>query len=995
MCKVLSIFAILALLILFSVSTNAQGVIWNAKIPSSYLWDNGGTPTINPNTPFVIELEADNDNPTAVKLMRATWHVYGKGGIQTVDWIDVGGTHGEVSVLLKNGFENDANWDIINLLSTWNWDGTLPDTINHSAVTITGLGWPAYSSMETHYEFHLSIPLNPGGVGEICIDSIAHELGNFDWFFDHPVYFDGPFCWPVEQNPSGPHIFGTPASLSVQHHINYNETYTIIDPEGDPITGVGAIDDYGDPLGTATLDYNLGVYSIIWEFDPDCGLVNQTNRVRLYAEDAYHSYPDVELYEINLNVLNSDPTITGDCGNNLKVYFNDLGIANFIFTDPNMSSPDELPMFSMFSFFPTPDGWFNIDPHAGEFYFGPTALDIGQTFTFTVGVEDCGGGTDICDFTFKVNDTNDLALRPNPDGWNFANTTNNMWPPAWWAQFNYLSLPYSSYAAFTGKSSSDFPDWPLFVDAFGKNRCYIYTALPTTITFRLTAMDLWESIIGPHEGSAFGFALTSFLYYDGYLETAKTFPGNANVYDITLDDSCRKVINKYWIYQNGANHLNYILSRRSITTPSQTLEECQNMFNNLIRDDKIMLMFNNGGLGGHAVTPYRCENETHPLLPHIWYIYVYDSNYPNDETKKIIIDTNNDTWDYDALPGWGGAVDLFLMEPISFYTSNPIRSEPTDEGNNNKTERLWSDDYSTFYFSQVDSVLLESPSGSIGHYENNMFNTNINGMPLTLLTGQETPPKGYYLTNDNWDCNITGILGPSLRMSMFANSTVWTYRRENVAYTDREHIRAENENRDIMIYNPDTAARTYQFDIIEAASDSEIVWTVSAFELAAEDSTGFSITAGERQNIQMQIDNYGEAGTYNLATRIVGYNGNFDFFSDAISIPENSSQRIIPDGRENDNSVMIITDPDMTGLYTDTSVVNNEWPLSAMCGDANNEGHVNILDIVFLINYKYKDGPEPVSINLADVNGDELVNILDIVYLINYKYKNGPGPACL
>ncbi len=30
----------------------------------------------------------------------------------------------------------------------------------------------------------------------------------------------------------------------------------------------------------------------------------------------------------------------------------------------------------------------------------------------------------------------------------------------------------------------------------------------------------------------------------------------------------------------------------------------------------------------------------------------------------------------------------------------------------------------------------------------------------------------------------------------------------------------------------------------------------------------------------------------------------------------------------------------------------------------------------------------------GDVNSDELVNILDIVYLINYKYKAGPAPDC-
>jgi len=66
-----------------------------------------------------------------------------------------------------------------------------------------------------------------------------------------------------------------------------------------------------------------------------------------------------------------------------------------------------------------------------------------------------------------------------------------------------------------------------------------------------------------------------------------------------------------------------------------------------------------------------------------------------------------------------------------------------------------------------------------------------------------------------------------------------------------------------------------------------------------------------------------------------------------------------------------------------------------LCGDINNDEMVDILDIVYLINYRYKVGPAPVSMNDADVNHDGNVDILDIVYLINFKYKAGPEPDCL
>jgi len=64
------------------------------------------------------------------------------------------------------------------------------------------------------------------------------------------------------------------------------------------------------------------------------------------------------------------------------------------------------------------------------------------------------------------------------------------------------------------------------------------------------------------------------------------------------------------------------------------------------------------------------------------------------------------------------------------------------------------------------------------------------------------------------------------------------------------------------------------------------------------------------------------------------------------------------------------------------------------CGDFNDDEVINILDIVFLINYVYKSGTAPEPLTSADVNSDEDINILDIVYLISYVYKNGPEPDC-
>ncbi|MCP4634290.1 MAG: hypothetical protein GY855_15295, partial [candidate division Zixibacteria bacterium] len=66
-----------------------------------------------------------------------------------------------------------------------------------------------------------------------------------------------------------------------------------------------------------------------------------------------------------------------------------------------------------------------------------------------------------------------------------------------------------------------------------------------------------------------------------------------------------------------------------------------------------------------------------------------------------------------------------------------------------------------------------------------------------------------------------------------------------------------------------------------------------------------------------------------------------------------------------------------------------------LCGDFDGDLDVNIVDIVFLINYKYKGDAAPYPLDRMDANADTLLDIRDIVYLINYKYKGGPEPICL
>ncbi len=76
------------------------------------------------------------------------------------------------------------------------------------------------------------------------------------------------------------------------------------------------------------------------------------------------------------------------------------------------------------------------------------------------------------------------------------------------------------------------------------------------------------------------------------------------------------------------------------------------------------------------------------------------------------------------------------------------------------------------------------------------------------------------------------------------------------------------------------------------------------------------------------------------------------------------------------------------------SAVYNFRAVEFTCGDVNNDIFVNVIDILGLIGYKYKDYPPPENVAAGDADGNGLVNVLDIMAMISYKYKNGPEPLC-
>jgi hypothetical protein len=87
-----------------------------------------------------------------------------------------------------------------------------------------------------------------------------------------------------------------------------------------------------------------------------------------------------------------------------------------------------------------------------------------------------------------------------------------------------------------------------------------------------------------------------------------------------------------------------------------------------------------------------------------------------------------------------------------------------------------------------------------------------------------------------------------------------------------------------------------------------------------------------------------------------------------------------------------------TALVSDAVGCNDEKLLSIevlapyVCGDANNDGDLNVADGVYVIGYVFNGGPPPDPLCVGDTNGDGDVNVADAVYMIAYVFSGGPPP---
>jgi hypothetical protein len=87
------------------------------------------------------------------------------------------------------------------------------------------------------------------------------------------------------------------------------------------------------------------------------------------------------------------------------------------------------------------------------------------------------------------------------------------------------------------------------------------------------------------------------------------------------------------------------------------------------------------------------------------------------------------------------------------------------------------------------------------------------------------------------------------------------------------------------------------------------------------------------------------------------------------------------------------SDPLGTVIYPDL-IDGTITIIPYLCGDCNNDGEINLGDVVYLINYLFRSGSEPQPLLcVGDCTADGTVDLGDVVYLINYLFRGGSPPS--
>jgi len=561
----------------------------------------------------------------------------------------------------------------------------------------------------------------------------------------------------------------------------------------------------------------------------------------------------------------------------------------------------------------------------------------------------------------------DIYFRPKPDGWQFANSEENIWPDSWYRQFDYTHDPYLGGNAWFPKvlyqnGTKDtlprlyFPDWPLFVEAYGEDQCY-NTVMGVKMLKAKSALK-YLSTIGKWGGSCFGFVQSSFMAWDSVERFQANFPNvgpwdaNDVLYNLPLNDENRKCINNLMTKQRLKGYNRFRAAQMDLS-PIVTLANVKLMLLDKSKNERGLTIRNqNPGGGGHIVNPYKVLVDT--LNPFIEYIYVYDNNCPDDTTRKITIFTLQDCWFYnlaanagDPAEEWGGLhahKGLFLAWPVrNWYNPIPIDSI----GKSMNLDALPGMGELEVFNSISNDVLISNTIGqTIGYQADEVVGQMPGAMPMMPESGQKQAPAGYFLPEDAYTMELSNFTSASANVTVFNNTNALGYSRVGASLAQKDLLTITEDA--LFFQNSDNLTKKINFQGSFDDAGNEMNVEVNKMDVSSNGNVGLQLFNGT----ELKLINNGLATSYDLFLRYTGSSGDARFSHDSIPIPANTAHIISPDWTSLQTAILtVFVDNANNGSYEDTLYFgNSELPQILTYPTRLQKTASAAVDTIFLIN---------------------------------------------
>lgn len=250
------------------------------------------------------------------------------------------------------------------------------------------------------------------------------------------------------------------------------------------------------------------------------------------------------------------------------------------------------------------------------------------------------GGSDV--FAVRLAVGLDTGFRPNPDGYNFPN--------------------------YGGSSASDYSTDDMrrmFGDAAVCN-----SIGPVCIVKR--AARKWNSEVNRfmNNGHCDGMASTSLRFFKDLDQPVSFQTGADTTHDLQLANIRRHIA--YYFVEQVTDPVKAFKEQSLQNTPLAILAQLQSAMSGNV-PDPTTLFLRQANQGGHAITPYAIQFRGND----VYWVRVYDNNYPNDTDRYVVINTTANSWSYDMGGRWGtwrgdATSHTLGIVPISEYGKQPV-----------------------------------------------------------------------------------------------------------------------------------------------------------------------------------------------------------------------------------------------------------------------------------------------------------------------------------